>query len=295
MSNLGRDCVVKLSICIPTYNRRSELKRLLWSIPEDLSLEVVVCDDGSTDGTSELIECFSRYSVRYLYQENKGRSAALVTAIMMATGDYIILMDSDDVFISGGLEIIIDAIEDNPNKRSLVFGVTLKDGLSYFENIPKSYDNVNLLSLRADYDVKGDLKEVTERELLKSSVYSGYGGSRRVPTSLIWYAVAEKEDSVVIEKTVVIKEYLSGGMTRNILLLKATYPRPLVDLYRKQLNSNRYKSSLYRYRCLVLMLRYSFHDKVFKVGSFKEAVAYLPAFLIFIRDLIVLMMRDVGG
>ena len=58
-----------------------------------------------------------------------------------------------------------------------------------------------------------------------------------------------------------VKEYLSDGMSENLLPFKVNYPKYLVKLYQIALNSRDYKSFLYRIKCKVLFYRYSFHNK----------------------------------
>jgi glycosyltransferase involved in cell wall biosynthesis len=285
---------LKLSICIPTYNRASELRRLFQSISPEFSLDIVVCDDGSTDETLDVIREFKEsLCINYIFQENQGRSTAIVQAIKSATGDYVILMDSDDLFLADGLITIFNAIEDNIDKKSLVFGVVIKKGKTYVDNLPPKVSGANLLSLRADHGVVGDLKEVTQRDLLMNCIYPHYSKYRRVPTSLFWSCVAEKTNSIIVSKTVVIKEYLPGGMTNNILLLKSLYPTPLVDLYDSLVKSSRYRSKMYRWRSLVLLVRYSLHARALRFTHSKMVIVFFPAFLIFIYDIFMLKINKI--
>lgn len=94
-----------VSLIIPTHNRAHTLPRALDSVlaqtrPAD---EIIVVDDGSTDGTAELIH--THYpQVRYVRQPNRGVSAARNAGIRAATGDWIALLDSDDAWQPRKLE-----------------------------------------------------------------------------------------------------------------------------------------------------------------------------------------------
>ena len=69
---------IKFSIIIPTYNRALLLKRCLDSLCSQTyrDFEVIVCDDGSTDGTNEIINQFEdKLSLKYLYDTNWGGPA----------------------------------------------------------------------------------------------------------------------------------------------------------------------------------------------------------------------------
>ena len=60
-----------LSICVPTYNREQSLKRLLDTIKINAEVEIIVCDDGSTDNTKNLISLYNgKLNIKYVYQKN---------------------------------------------------------------------------------------------------------------------------------------------------------------------------------------------------------------------------------
>jgi hypothetical protein len=91
--------VAFFSIVIPTYNRARLLEEALESVfaQEFTDYEVLVVDDGSTDGTAQVL---ARYGerVRGLRQENQGQGAARNLGIQQARGEYVVFLDSDDVW-----------------------------------------------------------------------------------------------------------------------------------------------------------------------------------------------------
>lgn len=97
---------MKISVIIPTYNRADVLSRALDSVLAQTyakALEVIVVDDGSTDGTAELI-IGSYPMVRYIEQANLGVSAARNAGLAVASGDWVALLDSDDEWLPEKLE-----------------------------------------------------------------------------------------------------------------------------------------------------------------------------------------------
>ena len=112
----------KISVIIPTFNRKNEMLVALNSVLNQTykNLEVIVIDDGSTDGTEALISDISDNRMKYIYQQNKGVSVARNKGIANATGDYLAFLDSDDEWFARKLEIIVQHLLKN-NKAIFVF------------------------------------------------------------------------------------------------------------------------------------------------------------------------------
>jgi glycosyltransferase involved in cell wall biosynthesis len=102
----------KVSICIPTYNRKEYLKETLESIFAQTyqDYEIIVVDDGSTDGTEEMIRKISA-PITYHWQENGGDAAARNKLIQLARGKYISFIDSDDLLFPDAIERLVKVVE----------------------------------------------------------------------------------------------------------------------------------------------------------------------------------------
>ncbi len=104
-----------ISAVIPTYNYGRFVGDAVRSVLEQTyaNREVIVVDDGSTDDTrARLAPYLDR--IRYVYQENQGLSAARNTGIRTATGDWIALLDSDDLWHSRKLELQVRYLRAHP-------------------------------------------------------------------------------------------------------------------------------------------------------------------------------------
>lgn len=104
-----------VSVVIPTCNRRELLSQSLRSVLSQSRAadEIIVVDDGSTDGTIERVhEAFPE--VRVLSQENRGVSAARNRGIEAAKGDWIAFLDSDDEWLPRKLERQLEALARSP-------------------------------------------------------------------------------------------------------------------------------------------------------------------------------------
>ncbi len=93
----GITSAVKLSVIIPVFNERHTILSVIRRVQEvDLDKEIIVVDDGSTDGTREILQGASLDNVRILlHDRNLGKGAAVRTGAAQATGDYVVIQDAD--------------------------------------------------------------------------------------------------------------------------------------------------------------------------------------------------------
>ena len=95
-----------ISVVIPLYNKAAEIGRAVRSVLAQTlpPREVIVVDDGSTDGGADVVERMASSVVRLVRQENRGVSAARNRGIAMASGRYVALLDGDDRWLPQYLE-----------------------------------------------------------------------------------------------------------------------------------------------------------------------------------------------
>jgi glycosyltransferase involved in cell wall biosynthesis len=126
-------------VVIPTYNREHEVVEAIESaLGQSLPpAEVIVVDDGSTDGTRErLVPLLDR--IVYIRQENQGVSAARNAGIRAAKGDLVAFLDSDDLWHPRKLELQLHYLENHP-KVALVGAVSCRDPLPSWPDCPDSH------------------------------------------------------------------------------------------------------------------------------------------------------------
>jgi len=106
----------KVSVIIPTYNRLPMVRDAVDSVlAQDFEdLELIVVDDGSTDGTAEEMKKYGGRVKLLRHAENKGVSAARNRGILQARGKYIGFLDSDDLWVKGKLKVQVAFLDDNP-------------------------------------------------------------------------------------------------------------------------------------------------------------------------------------
>jgi glycosyltransferase involved in cell wall biosynthesis len=116
------------SIIIPTYNRLPILEKCLRALEQQttaIAYEVVVVDDGSTDGTVDWIKSQALPHVRLLQQEHLGPAAARNLGVEQAKGDWIIFIDSDLVVLPEFIQSHVDALQAVERDRVFTYGAVI--------------------------------------------------------------------------------------------------------------------------------------------------------------------------
>ena len=107
---------VDVSVIIPTYNRKDFLIEAIESVLAQtfLGYELIVVDDGSTDGTKKVLADYGN-KITYYFQENKGVSSARNFGIQKSHGRFICFLDSDDLWLKDKLKIQYDFMINHPD------------------------------------------------------------------------------------------------------------------------------------------------------------------------------------
>jgi glycosyltransferase involved in cell wall biosynthesis len=113
------------SIITPTFNRAEFLDRCIRSVQQQsfADWEMLLVDDGSTDGTRTLVQNYAAADsrIRYIYQDNQKTSAARNNGLAHATGQYICFIDSDDEYDTGHLQFFYDQLKKDSFPEHFLF------------------------------------------------------------------------------------------------------------------------------------------------------------------------------
>jgi glycosyltransferase involved in cell wall biosynthesis len=148
----------KISVIVPTYNRKSLLKETLdslslQSINKD-EFEVIVTDDGSNDGTNELIAEYNHVlDLKYIYQENRGFRVGLARnkGVDISKGSILIFLDSGIILETKALEKYIKRYSTNFEKIAISGNILGFDDFNENEN---KLNSLHLTGLSSDESVK---------------------------------------------------------------------------------------------------------------------------------------------
>ena len=174
-----------LSICIPSYNRVSFLPDLLDSIVKqyDETVEIVICDNGSVDRTKMLVETWQKKHPRIVYERferNIGPDRCFLRSVEMAKGTFCWLMGDDDIIEEGGIQRVLEALDDK------VTGITV-NRIAYDKDLKNSW-------IEPSHGRKQDLTFLTDEKCF-TSVFTLFGFlSAQVIRRASWLAVCKEED-----------------------------------------------------------------------------------------------------
>src|SRR5699024_7704751 len=106
---------VKVSIIIPAYNVEDYIEQCIKSVIQQSysNIEIIVINDGSTDGTRKIIEKYIENNENLVLknQDNQGQSAARNKGIELSKGEYIMFLDSDDYLSTNTVKNLVSNIE----------------------------------------------------------------------------------------------------------------------------------------------------------------------------------------
>lgn len=106
-----------ISVIIPTYNRVHVLSRAIESVFAQTyrNFELIIVDDGSTDGTAEMVQLFGRPEIRLVrHSKNRGQNTSLNSGIEASKGKFCAFLDSDDEWLPDYLARIMDCFDYDP-------------------------------------------------------------------------------------------------------------------------------------------------------------------------------------
>lgn len=113
-----------LSILIPVYNEKDTVMELLdrvRNVALPLDREIIIVDDGSQDGTTELLKSLKAPNIKvHFHEKNQGKGAALRTAIAESTGDYFLIQDADLEYDPRDIPALLEPLLDG--RADVVYG-----------------------------------------------------------------------------------------------------------------------------------------------------------------------------
>ena len=211
-----------ITIMTPTYNRAYVLPRLYDSLCQQTrrDFEWLVIDDGSTDGTAELIFDYrvkSDFSINYFYKENGGKHRAINEGVVHATGDWIIIVDSDDLLTGDAVAKLYDVMNHIGSEFvGMCFRRATLSGHIIGISDPAWIKSIVMQPIMAGHVLKGDLAYVFRTNVMRECPFPEFPGEKFVPELYIWNKIADIGKIVFyVDQVIYLCEYLPDGYTSN--------------------------------------------------------------------------------
>ncbi len=153
IQNKDIDKHMDLSVIIPVYNHKDILSDCIDSILNQdtkYNYEVILVDDGSTDGADEIVKNYeSNYKVKAIFQKNGGIAVARNTGINNAVGKYLMFIDCDDTVHSDIVEKLMnEAYKDNYDMVMAAHNLVKEKDGKVIDVIPNVYSKFNLMGFK---------------------------------------------------------------------------------------------------------------------------------------------------
>ncbi len=162
---------MKVSVIIPSYNHKNYILKAIDSVLEQTykNFELIVIDDGSTDNSIEIIEAVKDNRINILTQPNRGAHAAINRGLEIATGDYIAILNSDDLFQDNRLDLVLGKmIEENADFASTWIDVIDEYGRS--KGIKMTWKNMQPWSPEVTINKSNELENYYENLIFSNFI-----------------------------------------------------------------------------------------------------------------------------
>ena len=179
---------IKISVVVPVYNIKQYIEKTVKSICSQLysNIEIILVDDGSTDGCSEVLDKLATEDsrIKVIHKDNGGVTSARVAGIKVASGEWIGFVDGDDYIEPKMYEMLLEnALESNADISHCGYQMVFPSRVDYYYNtnrIVKQNNEQGLYDLLTGYFVEPGLWN----KLYKASIVNDIINSGLIDTSI---------------------------------------------------------------------------------------------------------------
>ena len=213
-----------LTVFTPTYNRAYKIGDLYRSLVAQTSRDFVwlVVDDGSTDGTRDLIEGFcaeGEIEIDYLWQENGGKARAHNTGVERCATELFFTVDSDDTLVPDAVEAVIDAWRGHEGDGSLagVIAMRGRDARTpILDRFPAGMERTTVWDLWYRRRCKGDPALIYRTDVLRRYPFWVAPGERFMGEAYVYFQIDQDYELLVLPRILWITRYLPDGYTAHV-------------------------------------------------------------------------------
>ena len=216
----------KFTVFTATYNRAHTIDRVYKSLCSQTfgDFEWVIVDDGSSDGTPELVADWLKsapFRLRYFSQANAGKHVAANRGVREAHGILFLNLDSDDSCVPTALERLWhhwDSIA--PDERASYSGVTAlcqdEEGHVIGDRFPADIVDASWLDVRFRNGVSGEKWGFQRTDVMRAHPFPEVAGMSYYPEDVIWDAIARRYKTRFVNEALRTYHTASSGLARNV-------------------------------------------------------------------------------
>ncbi len=246
-----------ITVITPTYNRAHLLPDLYRSLCEQSchAFDWLIVDDGSTDGTRELVYQWKKenraFLINYLWKENDGKNRSINKGVLLIKTPFTMILDSDDLLTDDAIAFLSKAAKDIIDDNDIA-GIAALRGKS--ANIPLQEPSfppgqfvlANNLE-RVNYRLERDACEVYKTDLLRKHPFMVWPRETFVPEEIIWNTLALEGLCLRwYNKVTCIVRYQVDGLSANSLKLQQRNPMGYASLFKHRVSlSSSFRQRLY--------------------------------------------------
>lgn len=288
-----------ITILTPTYNRENYLRKLYQSLCVQTSFDFcwLVVDDGSTDGTVDVISsCIEEHKVEieYLSKANGGKHTALNLGMAHIHTELTFIVDSDDYLPEDAIERILK-FHSKYKEDKETYKLCGYSFLRFYSNgevntayFPKEEEIGTYLQVRINGNIGGDKAEVFYTSILREYPFPVIPGEKFMAEDVVWMQMSEKYQMVHTNQCIYICDYLEEGLTRTgrrmkILSPKSMMLRSRIYLDNKEVNIKTKIKMMLLFIIYGKFASYSYQDmkQELKNNKILYRMAYLPAVILY--------------
>lgn len=218
----------KISIVLPVFNGERYIKKAIESVLNQSldDIELIVVNDGSTDNTLNIVDSFDDERIVLINQVNQGPGAARNKAIEMASGEYVMFLDSDDWFCDGAFEIAYSEAYKNNTDISIFqiikygSGIYSQNDWFNLNNFDESFEN-RVFNPHECKDFLFDISVSACQKIFKREFLSGINAS--FPEGIyfedmpfFFYTFLKADRISIIKKHLYVRQKHPGSITESV-------------------------------------------------------------------------------
>ena len=262
--------MIMLTVLTTTYNRSGFLYKCYKSLCEQTcyDFEWLIIDDGSSDNTFCVVEQIMKehpyaFPIVYKKKKNGGKHTALNFSHEFINGKYVIMLDDDDELTRDAVEIVLSDWKKYKNDSNVGWITYLKAEFNTRKPCIDFGTNEPIVANPIEFMVnekrRGDCAEVIRTDVFKAFQAPIFINEYFLSEDYLWINASFQYDSVYINKTIYLYEYLNDGLTRTINTNRLKNPKG--GMYTCNLYFDKRISKVVQYRKAILYDCYAYATK----------------------------------